>query len=81
MPSGKCDSDNAVEARNVAHPRHQRRLAHQCGYQAIDMNNEAIPGLFCGGDAAGGFSMRGLPRAICRWFIAGRNAVTENEPA
>jgi succinate dehydrogenase/fumarate reductase flavoprotein subunit len=49
--------------------------------QVVDMNGEVIPGLYCGGESAGGFSMHGLPRAICQGFIAGRNAVTENQPA
>ena len=46
--------------------------------QVVDMNGEVIPGLYCGGKSAGGFSMHGLPRAICQGFIAGRNSVTEN---
>jgi succinate dehydrogenase/fumarate reductase flavoprotein subunit len=52
------------------------RINARC--QVIDMNGEVIPGLYCGGESAGGFSMHGLPRAICQGFIAGRNAVTEN---
>jgi len=44
------------------------------------MRGEVIPGLYCGGESAGGFSMHGLPRAVCQGFIAGRNAVTENAP-
>ena len=52
------------------------RINARC--QVIDMNGEAIPGLYCGGESAGGFSMHGLPRAICQGFIAGKNAVTEN---
>jgi succinate dehydrogenase/fumarate reductase flavoprotein subunit len=55
------------------------RINARC--QVIDMNGEAIPGLYCGGESAGGFSMHGLPRAICQGFIAGKNAVTENQPA
>src|SRR3984885_7055395 len=55
------------------------RINARC--QVIDMNGDVIPGLYCGGESAGGFSMHGLPRAICQGFIAGRNAVTENEPA
>ena len=49
------------------------RINARC--QVIDMNGEAIPGLYCGGESAGGFSMHGLPRAICQGFIAGKNAV------
>jgi succinate dehydrogenase/fumarate reductase flavoprotein subunit len=52
------------------------RINGKC--QVIDMNAEAIPGLYCGGESAGGFSMHGLPRAICQGYIAGRNAVTDN---
>ncbi len=55
------------------------RINARC--QVVDMNGEVIPGLYCGGESAGGFSMHGLPRAICQGFIAGRNAVTENKPA
>jgi succinate dehydrogenase/fumarate reductase flavoprotein subunit len=55
------------------------RINARC--QVIDMNGEVIPGLYCGGESAGGFSMHGLPRAVCQGLIAGRNAVTENEPA
>jgi len=45
--------------------------------QVIDMNGEAIPGLYCGGESAGGFSMHGLARATCQGFIAGTNAAAE----
>ena len=55
------------------------RINARC--QVIDMDGEVIPGLYCGGELAGGFSMHGLPRAICQGFIAGRNAVTESESA
>jgi succinate dehydrogenase/fumarate reductase flavoprotein subunit len=52
------------------------RINARC--QVIDMSGEVIPGLYCGGESAGGFSMHGLPRAIVQGLIAGRNAVTEN---
>ena len=52
------------------------RINARC--QVVDMNGDVIPGLYCGGESAGGFSMHGLPRAICQGFIAGKNAVTEN---
>jgi len=52
------------------------RINARC--QVIDMNGAAIPGLYCGGESAGGFSMHGLPRAICQGLIAGRCAVTDN---
>ena len=53
------------------------RINARC--QVIDMNGEVIPGLYCGGESAGGFSMHGLPRACCQGFIAGRNAVAQND--
>jgi succinate dehydrogenase/fumarate reductase flavoprotein subunit len=51
------------------------RIDARC--QVIDMNGAVIPGLYCGGESAGGFSMHGLPRAICQGFIAGRNAAAD----
>jgi succinate dehydrogenase/fumarate reductase flavoprotein subunit len=53
------------------------RINARC--QVIDMNGVVIPGLYCGGESAGGFSMHGLPRAICQGFIAGRNAAAESD--
>jgi succinate dehydrogenase/fumarate reductase flavoprotein subunit len=40
----------------------------------IDLRGEAIPGLYCGGESAGGFSQHGLARALCQGLICGRNA-------
>jgi succinate dehydrogenase/fumarate reductase flavoprotein subunit len=45
--------------------------------QVIDMNGQVIPGLYCGGESAGGFSQHGLARATCQGYIAGRNAAGE----
>jgi 2-polyprenyl-6-methoxyphenol hydroxylase-like FAD-dependent oxidoreductase len=42
--------------------------------QVIDMNGQVIPGLYCGGEAAGGFSEHGLARAACQGYISGRHA-------
>jgi succinate dehydrogenase/fumarate reductase flavoprotein subunit len=42
--------------------------------EVIDMNAKVIPGLYCGGESAGGFSQHGLARATCQGFIAGKNA-------
>jgi hypothetical protein len=50
------------------------RINARC--QVLDMNGAAIPGLYCGGESAGGLSLHGLPRAICQGFIAGQNAVS-----
>lgn len=51
------------------------RINAKC--QVQDMNANVIPGLYCGGESAGGFSLHGLARAICQGLIAGRNAVAE----
>ncbi len=51
------------------------RINGKC--QVVDMNGEIIPGLYCGGESAGGFSLHGLARATCQGFIAGNNAVKE----
>jgi len=48
------------------------RINAKC--QVIDMNGEVIPGLYCGGESAGGFSQHGLARAACQGYIAGREA-------
>ena len=45
--------------------------------QVIDLKGEVIPGLYAGGEVAGGFSMHGLPRCTTQGFIAGRNAAGE----
>jgi succinate dehydrogenase/fumarate reductase flavoprotein subunit len=42
--------------------------------QVIDMNGAVIPGLYCGGESAGGFSQHGLARAACQGYIAGKAA-------
>jgi succinate dehydrogenase/fumarate reductase flavoprotein subunit len=41
------------------------------------MAGRVIPGLYCGGESAGGFSQHGLARAVCQGYIAGKNAVLE----
>jgi hypothetical protein len=51
------------------------RINAKC--QVVDMNERVIPGLYCGGESAGGFSQHGLARATCQGFIAGRNAAAE----
>jgi succinate dehydrogenase/fumarate reductase flavoprotein subunit len=50
------------------------RINAKC--QVIDLYGRVIPGLYCGGEAAGGFSQHGLARAICQGYIAGRAAAT-----
>jgi hypothetical protein len=53
------------------------RINAEC--QVIDMNGEVIPGLYCGGESAGGFSQHGLARAVCQGYIAG-NAAAAGSP-
>jgi hypothetical protein len=47
----------------------------------LDLGGAIIPGLYCGGESAGGFSLHGVPRAICQGLIAGRNAAGESGAA
>jgi succinate dehydrogenase/fumarate reductase flavoprotein subunit len=53
------------------------RINGKC--QVVDMKGTVIPGLYCGGESAGGFSMHGLARATCQGFIAGKNAAAEKQ--
>ena len=48
------------------------RIDAKC--RVLDMNGTVIPGLYCGGESAGGFSQHGLARAACQGYIAGREA-------
>jgi succinate dehydrogenase/fumarate reductase flavoprotein subunit len=48
------------------------RINEQC--QVIDLRGDVIPGLYCGGESAGGFSQHGLARALCQGLISGRTA-------
>ena len=54
------------------------RIDGRC--RVLDHQGAAIPGLYCGGESAGGFSQHGLGRAICQGLIAAREAVAE-QPA
>jgi len=45
--------------------------------QVMDMSGQVIPGLYCGGESAGGFSQHGLARATCQGYIAGKKAAAE----
>ncbi|HUK61603.1 MAG TPA: FAD-dependent oxidoreductase [Stellaceae bacterium] len=51
------------------------RINARC--QVMDMGGRVIPGLYCGGESAGGFSQHGLARATCQGYIAGKNAAAE----
>jgi hypothetical protein len=54
------------------------RINGRC--QVVDMGGKIIPGLYCGGESAGGFSQHGLARATCQGYIAGVNAAAETAP-
>ena len=45
------------------------RINGRC--QVIDLEGQVIAGLDAGGETAGGFSVHGLGRALCRGYIAG----------
>jgi succinate dehydrogenase/fumarate reductase flavoprotein subunit len=51
------------------------RINAKC--QVVDLNGQVIPGLYCGGESAGGFSQHGLARCTVQGRIAGRNAAKE----
>ena len=48
------------------------RINTKC--QVIDMKGQAILGLYCAGEMAGGFALHGLPRCCVFGRIAGREA-------
>jgi succinate dehydrogenase/fumarate reductase flavoprotein subunit len=62
---------------NVHDTRAGLRINAQC--QVRDMSGAVIPGLYCGGESAGGFSQHGLARATCQGFIAGSHCVTTKD--
>jgi hypothetical protein len=51
------------------------RINAKC--QVVDMWGSVIPGLYCGGESAGGFSMHGLARCTVQGRIAGMSAAAE----
>ncbi|HEX9660732.1 MAG TPA: FAD-dependent oxidoreductase [Candidatus Binatia bacterium] len=59
--------------------RNGLRINSKC--QVMDMNGQVIPGLYCGGESAGGFNQHGLGRCTTQGFIAGKNAVGEKPEA
>ena len=48
------------------------RINAKC--QVVDFSGNVIPGLYCGGETAGGFSLHGLARCAVQGRIAGRTA-------
>jgi succinate dehydrogenase/fumarate reductase flavoprotein subunit len=55
------------------------RINAQC--QVMDMQGQVIPGLYCGGESAGGFNQHGLGRCTAQGYIAGKHAAAENPDA
>lgn len=51
------------------------RINMKC--QVSDMHGEIIPGLYCGGESAGGSSQHGQGRCVTQGYIAGRHAAEE----
>jgi succinate dehydrogenase/fumarate reductase flavoprotein subunit len=51
------------------------RINAKC--QVVDLYGNVIPGLYCGGESAGGFSMHGLARCVVQGRIAGINAAKD----
>jgi succinate dehydrogenase/fumarate reductase flavoprotein subunit len=47
----------------------------------MDMQGQVIPGLYCGGESAGGFNQHGLGRCTAQGYIAGKHAAAENPEA
>jgi succinate dehydrogenase/fumarate reductase flavoprotein subunit len=48
------------------------RINAKC--EVVDLDGKVIPGLYCGGESAGGFSLHGLARCCVQGRIAGREA-------
>jgi succinate dehydrogenase/fumarate reductase flavoprotein subunit len=51
------------------------RINAKC--QVVDLYGHIIPGLYCAGESAGGFSQHGLARCLVQGRIAGQNAAQE----
>jgi len=51
------------------------RINMKC--QVMDMQGQVIPGLYCGGESAGGCSQHGQGRCITQGYIAGKAATEE----
>lgn len=46
--------------------------------QVVDMQGQAIPGLYAGGEAVGGFNKHGLGKAHVHGYVAGTHAVADS---
>jgi len=52
------------------------RINERC--QVLDLQGQVIPGLYGGGESAGGFNQHGLGRCTAQGYIAGTYAAAEN---
>ncbi len=76
-----CPQDTGTGP-SMPHGRHRRRttpapVAHRRQVPCRRSTGRVIPGLYCGGESAGGISQHGLARALVQGLIAGRNALDE----
>jgi succinate dehydrogenase/fumarate reductase flavoprotein subunit len=55
------------------------RINARC--QVLDLQGQVIPGLYCGGESAGGFNQHGLGRCTAQGYIAGTYATAETPQA
>jgi succinate dehydrogenase/fumarate reductase flavoprotein subunit len=55
------------------------RINARC--QVMDLQGQVIPGLYCGGESAGGFNQHGLGRCTTQGYIAGTYAAAERPTA
>jgi hypothetical protein len=55
------------------------RINERC--QVLDLQGQVIPGLYCGGESAGGFNQHGLGRCTAQGYIAGTYAAAETPQA
>ena len=51
------------------------RINEKC--QVLDMEGRVIPGLYCGGESAGGFNQHGMGRCAVQGYIAGKQATMD----
>jgi len=64
---------------NVHDTRAGLRINAKC--QVMDMQDQVIPGLYCGGESAGGFNQHGLGRCTAQGYIAWTYAAAERPEA
>ena len=55
------------------------RINARC--EVVDMQGQVIPGLYCGGESAGGFRLHGLARCLVQGRIAGQEAARASAPS